>query len=81
MKEKDFIFGEKDIEKMFKIFRENNFRENPVCEYVLGVGIMYQQQYLNICLRRYTNRLQASSWCCCLVRAQSNRHKIILKRE
>ena len=36
IKEKYFIFGEKDIEKMFKIFRENNFRENPVCEYVLG---------------------------------------------
>lgn len=36
IKEKDFIFGEKDIEKMFESFRENNFRENPVCEYVLG---------------------------------------------
>lgn len=33
---KDFIFGENDIEKMFVTFRENNFRENSVCEYVLG---------------------------------------------
>ena len=30
------IFREDDIEKMFDTFRENNFRENPVCEYVLG---------------------------------------------
>ena len=36
IKEKYFIFGEKDIEKMFVTFRENNFRENHVCEYVLG---------------------------------------------
>ena len=36
IKEKEFIFGEKDIEKMFDTFRENNFRENHVCEYVLG---------------------------------------------
>lgn len=36
IKEKDFIFGEKDIKKMFDTFRENNLRENPVCEYVLG---------------------------------------------
>ena len=36
IKEKDFIFGENDIEKMFVTFRENNFRENHVCEYVLG---------------------------------------------
>ena len=35
IKEKDFIFGEKDIVKMFDSFRENNFREDPVCKYVL----------------------------------------------
>ena len=35
IKEKDFIFKEKDIEKMFDSFRENNLNENPVCEYVL----------------------------------------------
>ena len=37
IKEKYFIFGEKDIEKMFDSFRENNFKKNPVCEYVLGM--------------------------------------------
>lgn len=36
IKEKDFIFKEKDIEKMFDSFRENNFKKNHVCEYVLG---------------------------------------------
>ena len=30
------IFGEYDIKIMFDCFRENNFRKNPVCEYVLG---------------------------------------------
>ena len=34
--EKDFIFREDDIKKMFDSFRGNNFRKNPVCEYVLG---------------------------------------------
>lgn len=34
--EANHIFREDDIEKMFNTFRENNFRENPVCEYVLG---------------------------------------------
>lgn len=36
IKEKDFIFKEKDIKKMFDSFRENNFKKNHVCEYVLG---------------------------------------------
>ena len=30
IKEKYFIFREKDIEKMFDSFRENNFMKNPV---------------------------------------------------
>lgn len=34
--EANHIFREDDIEKMFNTFRENNFRENLVCEYVLG---------------------------------------------
>lgn len=33
---KYFIFGEKDIEKMFDSFRENNFKKNHICKYVLG---------------------------------------------
>ena len=35
IKEKDFIFKEKDIEKMFDSFRENNYKKNPVYQYVL----------------------------------------------
>lgn len=34
-----FIFGEKDIEKMFDSFRENNFMKNPVYQYVLENNI------------------------------------------
>lgn len=34
--EERHIFKEDDIRKMFGSFRENNFRENPVCEVVLG---------------------------------------------
>ena len=41
IKEKDFYIWRKryrkDIEKMFDSFRENNFKRNPVCEYVLGM--------------------------------------------
>lgn len=33
--EANHIFREDDIRKVFESFRENNFRENPVCEYVL----------------------------------------------
>ena len=29
------IFREKDIKKMFKSFKENNFKKNPVCEFIL----------------------------------------------
>lgn len=36
IKEKDFIFKEDNIQKMFDSFRENNFKKNHVCEYVLG---------------------------------------------
>ena len=31
-----FIFGEKDIKKMFDSFRENNFKRYSIYEYVLG---------------------------------------------
>ena len=34
--EERHIFREYDIKKMFESFRENNFRENPVCEFMLG---------------------------------------------
>lgn len=34
--EERHIFREDDIRKMFESFRKNNFRENPVCEIVLG---------------------------------------------
>ena len=30
------LFGEEDIRRMFNLFERNNFRENPICEYVLG---------------------------------------------
>ena len=30
------LFGENDIKDMFDYFERNNFRENPICEYVLG---------------------------------------------
>ena len=30
------IFGEEDIKKMFDYFERNNFKENPICEYVFG---------------------------------------------
>ena len=30
------LFGEEDIRKMFNLFEKNNFRENHICEYVLG---------------------------------------------
>ena len=34
-KKKILYLEKKDIEKMFDSFRENNFKKNPVCEYVL----------------------------------------------
>lgn len=39
IKEKYYIFREKDIEKMFDSFRENNFMKNPVYQYVLENNI------------------------------------------
>lgn len=36
IKQEERLFGEEDIRKMFNLFEENNFRENPICEYVLG---------------------------------------------
>ena len=34
IKQEERLFGEEDIRKMFGLFAENNFRENPICEYV-----------------------------------------------
>ena len=28
------LFGEDDIRDMFNYFERNNFRENPICEYM-----------------------------------------------
>ena len=36
IKQEDRIFGEEDIKKMFDYFERNNFKENPICEYVFG---------------------------------------------
>ena len=36
IKQKKRLFGEEDIRMMFNSFERNNFRENPICEYVLG---------------------------------------------
>ena len=36
IKQEDRLFGEEDIRRMFNLFDENNFRDNPICEYVLG---------------------------------------------
>ena len=36
IKEEERLFGEEDIRRMFNLFERNNFRENPICEYVLG---------------------------------------------
>ena len=34
IEQEDRLFGEDDIREMFDCFERNNFRENPVCEYV-----------------------------------------------
>ena len=36
IKQEDRILGEEDIKKMFNYFERNNFKENPICEYVFG---------------------------------------------
>ena len=36
IKQEDRSFGEENINDMFACFERNNFRENPVCEYILG---------------------------------------------
>ena len=35
-KQEERLFGEEDLRKMFNLFERNNFRENPIYEYVLG---------------------------------------------
>ena len=35
IKQEKRLFGEEDIRKVFNLFEKNNFRENPICEYVL----------------------------------------------
>lgn len=37
--EENHIFKEDDIKKMFEPFKENNFRKNPICEFVLKNGM------------------------------------------
>ena len=37
IKQEKRLFGEEDIRKVFNLFEENNFRENPICEHVLGM--------------------------------------------
>ena len=44
IKEEERLFGEEDIRRMFNLFERNNFRENPICEYVLGWKIKTKQQ-------------------------------------
>ena len=36
IKQVERLFGEEDIRRMFNLFERNNFRKNPICEYVLG---------------------------------------------
>lgn len=36
IKQEERLFGEEDIRKVFNLFEKNNFRENPICKYVLG---------------------------------------------
>ena len=36
IKNEERLFGEEDIRRMFNLFEKNNFRENPICKYVLG---------------------------------------------
>ena len=36
IKSENRIFGEKDIGQMMNLMEKNNYKENPVCEYVLG---------------------------------------------
>ena len=36
IEQEERLFGEEDIRWMFNLFERNNFRENPICEYVLG---------------------------------------------
>ena len=36
IKQEERLFREEDIRMMFNLFEKNNFRENPICEYVLG---------------------------------------------
>lgn len=36
IKDEERLFGEEDIRRMFNLFEKNNFKENPIYEYVLG---------------------------------------------
>ena len=36
IKQEERLFREEDIRRMFNLFERNNFRENPIYEYVLG---------------------------------------------
>ena len=46
IKQEDRILGEEDIKKMFDYFERNNFKENPICEYVFGQMIDNQKEVI-----------------------------------
>ena len=36
IKQEERLFREEDIRRMFNLLERNNFKENSICEYVLG---------------------------------------------
>ena len=36
IKQEERLFGEEDIREIINLFEKNNFKENHICEYVLG---------------------------------------------
>ena len=36
IKQEERLFGEEDLKQMMILMDKNNFRENPICEFVLG---------------------------------------------
>lgn len=64
IKQEERIFGEDDIKKMFDYFERNNYRENPICEYVLGwkLGINQNNKIKNnrVIYEALANKLRSS---------------------
>ena len=46
IKQEERLFGEEDIRRMFNLFERNNFRENPICEYMLGWKISKKEKWI-----------------------------------